>query len=140
MDITKKLRTENEEMSRQRLSLQEELKDLKNKVENTRSEMEFKNMKLKKAEEREQQIQEKNQRREIDYAKVLKNMEDVEEQNRQMQQATVPTRIVYPDMNNYVSAREHEKLETQMVRKDKEIADLERAKYELQRFVSTLES
>ena len=140
MDITKKLRTENEEMSRQRLSLQEELKDLKNKVENTCSEMEFKNMKLKKAEEREQQIQEKNQRREIDYAKVLKNMEDVEEQNRQMQQATVPTRIVYPDMNNYVSAREHEKLETQMVRKDKEIADLERAKYELQRFVSTLES
>jgi len=140
MDITKKLRMENEEMSRQRLSLQEELKDLKNKVENTRSEMEFKNMKLKKAEEREQQIQEKNQRREIDYAKVLKNMEDVEEQNRQMQQATVPTRIVYPDMNNYVSAREHEKLETQMVRKDKEIADLERAKYELQRFVSTLES
>ena len=127
-------------MSKQRLSLQEELKDLKNKVENTRSEMEFKNMKLKKAEEREQQIQEKNQRREIDYAKVLKNMEDVEEQNRQMQQATVPTRIVYPDMNNYVSAREHEKLETQMVRKDKEIADLERAKYELQRFVSTLES
>jgi hypothetical protein len=75
VDITKKLRTENEEMSRQRLSLQEELKDLKNKVENTRSEMEFKNMKLKKAEEREQQIQEKNQRREIDYAKVLKNME-----------------------------------------------------------------
>ena len=69
-------------MSRQRLSLQEELKDLKKKVENTRSEMEFKNMKLKKAEEREQQIQEKNQRREIDYAKVLKNMEDVEEQNR----------------------------------------------------------
>lgn len=127
-------------MSRQRLSLQEELKDLKKKVENTRSEMEFKNMKLKKAEEREQQIQEKNQRREIDYAKVLKNMEDVEEQNRQMQQATAPTRIVYPDMNNYVSAREHEKLETQMVRKDKEIADLERAKYELQRFVSTLES
>jgi len=127
-------------MSRQRLSLQEELKGLKTKVENTRSEMEFKNMKLKKAEEREQQIQEKNQRREIDYAKVLKNMEDVEEQNRQMQQATVPTRIVYPDMNNYVSAREHEKLETQMVRKDKEIADLERAKYELQRFVSTLES